>query len=421
MSERQQTRTAVGAWVVYDIANTIFWTGIVGVTFPLWITKSVDDTPAGLSGSDATLGYTLAAAMAVVFLTAPILGAISDQARRRMPLLVALTLVSVSAALLLGTGGLLISLALFALALCTMELGTVFYNALLAEVSTPENRGTISGLGQGVGYLGTFIAVGVALAFSDSRGYVFVFHVVAVLFLLFALPTFLLLRERPRQVLQSSVLGKVSQAFSQLNGNLRRLHEFPGLRRFLIARFCYSLGINTTVAFAVIYASQTIGISDREIYLILLTGTSIAIPGAILWGIIVDRIGPRLVLTTGILVWIGLMLFAVAIPWLSWTKDLWWAVGCLVGVAMGAVWTADRPCMLSFTPPEYLGEFFGLHGMVGKLGRVIGPFMWPFISTTLDLGRPAALLGLVGVLVVSYVILRGSTVPQWHPSADPAG
>ena len=420
MSEPQQTRTAVGAWVVYDVANTIFWTGIVGVTFPLWITKGVDDTPAGLAGTDATLGYTLAGAMAVVLLTAPILGAITDQAGRRMPMLVALTLVSVCATLLLGNGGLLISLALFALALCTMELGTVFYNALLAEVSTPGNRGRISGLGQGIGYLGTFIAAGAALVFSDSRGYVFVFHVVAVLFLLFALPTFLLLKERSRQVLQSSVFGKVSQGFSQLNGNLRRLHEFPGLRRFLVARFCYALGINTTVAFAVIYASETIGISDRKIYLILLTGTSIAIPSAVLWGAIVDRIGPRPVLSTGLLVWIGLMLFAVGIPWLSWTKDLWWVVGCLVGVAMAAVWTADRPLMLSFTPPEYLGEFFGLHGMVGKLGRVVGPFIWPFVSTTLDLGRPAALLGLVGFLVVSYVILRGASSPRWYSSAEPA-
>ena len=380
----------------------------------------MDDTPAGLGGTDATLGFTLAGAMAVVLLLAPILGAISDQAGRKMPLLVALTLVSVCATLLLGNGGLIVSLALFALALCTMELGTVFYNALLTEVSTPANQGRISGLGQGIGYLGTFISVGVALVFSNSRGYVFVFHVVAVLFLLFALPTFLLLKERPRQVLPSSVFGKARQGFSQLSGNLRRLHEFPGLRRFLVARFCYALGINTAVAFAVIYASQTIGISDRKIFLILLTGTSIAIPSAVLWGAMVDRIGPRPVLSTGLLVWIGLMLFAVGIPWLSWTKDLWWVVGCLVGVAMAAVWTADRPLMLSFTPPEYLGEFFGLHGMAGKLGRVVGPFIWPFISTTLDLGRPAALLGLVGFLVVSYVILRGTSSPRWYSSPEPA-
>ena len=411
MRERQPHRTAVGAWVTYDIANTVFWTGVVGLSFPLWLTTE-------LSGDDATLGYTLAATMAVVLVTAPILGAISDQAGRKMPILITTTIICVGTTLLLGNGGLLTSLAFLALALAAMELGTVFYNALLNEVSTAANRGMISGLGTGIGYVGSFIAVGVALIFTDPKGYVFVMHVVALLFLLFSLPIFLLLRERREQVLPSTILVKVGQAFSQLNSNLRSLHRFPGLRQFLIARFMYAMGINTAVAFAVIYASQTVGLSDREIQLILLAGISVAIPSGIIWGNLVDRIGARRVLTIALLVWIGLLLLAVGIAWLSWTTHLWWAVGILTGVAMAGGWTADRPFMLSFTPPQYLGEFFGLHGMVGKLGRVVGPVMWAFISTTLGLGQPAAVLGLVGCLVVAYVILARLREPVRSVSAN---
>ena len=409
--ETRPKRTAVGAWITYDIANTVFWTGVVGLSFPLWLTKE-------LSGDDATLGYTLAAAMTVVLVTAPIIGAISDQIGRKMPLLVAATLICIVATLLLGNGGMFISLALFALALASMELGTIFYNSLLHEVSTEDNRGMVSGLGTGIGYLGSFIAVGVALGFTDSRGYVFVMQVVAFLFLLFALPIFILLNEQRRQVLSSTVLSNVKQAFFQLGGNLRRIHRFPGLRRFLIARFLYGMGINTGVAFAVVYASETIGLSDREIQLILLAGISIAIPGGVLWGALADRIGPSRVLTIALFLWTGLFLFAVAIPWLSWPKHLYWAVGCFTGVAMSGVWTADRPYMLAFTPVQYLGEFFGLHGMVGKLGRVIGPFMWAFIAATLGLGQPVAVLSLVGCLVISYAILRGIKTPVRDTSTD---
>ena len=381
------------------MANTIFWTGIVGVAFPLWI---IND----MGGDDATWGYPLAAAMAVVLLTAPILGAVSDQAQRRMPLLITTTLICVGATLLLGIWSLTASLALFALALCAMELGTIIYNALLSEVSTPANRGTISGLGQGIGYLGSLIAVGVALLFSEPKGYEFVFRVVAILFLVFALPTFFLLKERPREVIASTSLDKLVLGFQQLAGNLRRLDQFPGLRRFLIARFFYTLGINTAVAFAVVYASKTVGVSDREIYLVLIVGTCIAIPSAVLWGRLVDRVGPKPVLTIALLVWISALLFAVAIPWLSWNSHMWWGVALPVGVAMAGIWTADRPYMLTLTPPQYLGEFFGLHGMVGKLGRVIGPFMFAFISSTLGFGQPAAILSLVGCLVVAYMIAR---------------
>lgn len=419
MSERQTRRTVVGAWVVYDIATTVFWAGVVGLGFPLWVTKGAGDVPSGLSGDDATLGYTLAAAMLVVLVMAPILGAITDQAGRRMHLLLVATLVCIGATLLLGNGGLVISLGLFALALCSMELGTIVYNALLVEVSTEANRGTIAGLGIGIGYVGAFIAVGAALLLTEQRGYVFFFRVIALLYLLFSLPIFIFLKERQRDVLPSTVFSQIVQAFSQLSGNLRSLDRFPGLRMFLVARFLYAVGINTATAFAVVYASQTIGLSDREIQVILLAGISIAIPSGALWGIMVDRVGAKPVLTFSLLIWMGLLLFAAGIAWLSLTKHLWWIVGCFTGVAIAGVFTADRPYMLSFAPPQYLGEFFGLHGMVGKLGRAVGPFLWAFIAATLGLGQIAAVLGLLCCLVVSYVILGRLQAPARSASGHP--
>ena len=411
MIERRPKPSSVGGWVLYDVANTVFWTGVVGLTFPLWLTKD-------LNGDDATLGYTLSATMAAVIVLAPIVGAISDQAGRRVPFLMVTTFVCIVATLLLGEGSLLVSLALFAVALCSMEQGVVLYNSLLSEVSTPENRGRIAGLGIGIGYIGAFIAVGVALLFTDPKGYVFVFRVVAILFLVFSLPIFFLLRERPRPSSRSSAIAKVRQAFQQLNYDLRNLDRFPGLRTYLLVRFFWSIGVSTVTVFAVVYASQTIGLSDREIELILLAGISVSIPSAILWGRLVDRVGPQRVMSATLLVWIGLLLFAAGIPWLSWTSHLWWLVGCITGIAMAGVFTADRPFMLSFTPRQYLGEFFGLHSTVSKSGRVLGPFMWGFISSTLDLGQPAAILSLTGCLMISYGLLNGLKIPIKAPSAD---
>ncbi len=411
MNQPKPTRAAVGAWVSYDVANTVFWTGVVGLAFPLWL---IDD----LGGNDATLGYSLAAIMVVVLVASPILGAISDQMGRRMPLLLAATLSCIAATLALGNGGLLVSLVLFAIALSTMELGTIFYNSLLPDVSTEANRGMVSGLGTGIGYVGSFIAVAVALALTDSRGHVFVFHVVAILFLVFSLPIFLLLKERRKAVRPGALVAQIGQAFTQLNSNVRNLHRYPGLRQFLMGRFFYGMGINTTVAFAVVYASETVGLSDRMIQMVLLAGISVAIPGGIFWGRMVDRLGPGKVLNYALILWTVLLLIAIGIPWLSWTTHLYWLVGCLTGVAMSGIWTADRPYMLTFTPPEYTGEFFGLHGMVGKLARVVGPFMWAFISSTLGLGQPAAVVSLVVCLVVSYAILGRPREPMASPTAD---
>ena len=411
MNEPKPTRAAVGAWVSYDVANTVFWTGVVGLAFPLWL---IDE----LGGSDATLGYSLAAIMVVVLMASPILGAISDQMGRRMPLLLAATLSCVAATLALGNGGMLLSLVLFGIALSTMELGTIFYNSLLPEVSTEANRGLVSGLGTGIGYVGSFIAVAVALVLTDPKGHVFVFHVIAILFLVFSLPIFLLLREKRKAVRPGAILARIGQAFTQLNSNARNLHLYPGLRQFLMGRFFYGMGINTAVAFAVIYASETVGLSDRKIQLILLAGISIAIPGGVFWGRMVDRIGPGKVLSYALILWVALLLVAIGIPWLSWSTHLYWLVGCLTGLAMSGIWTADRPYMLTFTPTEYTGEFFGFHGMVGKMARVVGPFMWAFISSTLGFGQPAAVLALVFCLLVSYAILTRLRAPMASPTAD---
>ena len=403
----------MASWVSYDIANTVFWVGVVGLSFPLWLTNDH-------GGTDATLGYTLSATMVVVLVISPFVGSYSDQTGRRLPLLLATTVVCIAATLLIDTGGIFVSLGLFALALCSMELGTIFYNSLLTEVSTVANRGFVAGIGVGIGYTGSFMAVGTALLVSDRWGYVAVFRIVSLLFLLFSLPIFLILRERVGEVRPSTALERVGHAWRQLSFNLRSLNRFSGFRTYLLSRFLFGIGISTTTGFAVVYASDTVGLTDRDIQLVIIVGIFVAIPSGVLWGKLVDRIGAQAVLSYGLLGWIGLLLFAVAIPWLSWSTDLWWAVGILTGVFISCVFAADRPMMMSFAPPEYVGEFFGLHGMVGKLARVIGYAMWALISDTFGFGQPAAVVSLMVCLVLAYLLLARVGAPAAAPAAESA-
>ena len=403
--------STVGAWVSTDVANTVFWMGIVGLAFPLWVTRE-------MGGNDATVGYTLSASMVVVLLGAPLVGAISDQVGRRVPMLIVATSICIGGVFLLGEAGLWVSLALFAMALTSMELGTILYNSLLTEVSTEDNRGTIAGLGVGIGYLGAFIAVGIALVFTETEGYIFIFRAVGVVYLLFAIPLFIFLRERPSRTVPAPAFGSVmKQAVSQVRANVNSLERYPGMTSFLTARFLYSMGIHTATAFAVLYATETVELSEREIEWILIAGICVAIPSGLLWGKLVDRVGAVQVLMSSLLIWLALLVLAVGVPWLGLPVQLWWAVGIMTGIGISGVFTADRSIMASFAPPQYVGEFFGLHGMVGKLGRVIGPFMWGFIVVTLDLGQPTALVGVMGCLLLAGAILTRLKAPVEYASA----
>ena len=130
---------AVGSWVVYDLANTIFSFNIVSLFFSLWI---VND----MGGKDSDYGLANSFSMFVVFLVAPFLGALSDQTPRRMPFLIATTLVCCAATFLLGITGIFIALLIFIVANVFYQSGLIFYDSLLPVVSTKENRGRVGGI-----------------------------------------------------------------------------------------------------------------------------------------------------------------------------------------------------------------------------------------------------------------------------------
>ena len=96
-----------------------------------------------------------AVAAAIVFVLAPILGAVSDQAARRLPFLAVSTVLCVGATFFLAQATEGLSFVLFVLAVVCFQAGLIFYDSLLPEVSTDENRGRIGGIGVGRGIPGS--------------------------------------------------------------------------------------------------------------------------------------------------------------------------------------------------------------------------------------------------------------------------
>src|SRR5262249_20685840 len=135
-----------------------FAMGVISLNFPLWIRQAV-----GPEKADARSGLISSVSMALIFFASPLLGAMTDRARRRIPFLMGSTVVSVCFTALLARFGFYWTAIFFIIANIGYQAGVQFYDALLPEVSTEQNRGRIGGLGVGVGYLGSYVAVGVGL------------------------------------------------------------------------------------------------------------------------------------------------------------------------------------------------------------------------------------------------------------------
>jgi len=414
-------RRSVASWVLYDLANTIFSMGVVSLYFPLWVRKEVGDTRA-----DSVYGVIAAISMGIIFIASPLLGAMTDRARRRMPFLITSTLICVVLTALLARGGFYITAVLFILANVAYQAGLQFYDAMLPEVSTEENRGKISGIGVGVGYLGSYIAVGLGMdAVFGSEDSPFLFLMIACFFLLFALPAFLFVKERgnpnPRPVFS---LAMARESTGETIRTLRSGSEYPGLVRFLIGRVFYTDSINTVISIMALYTvnvAVSTGLSEKagrdQAGFILMTAITFAVVGGFSWGWLVDRIGPKRTLNYVLSCWMGIFVLAAAVGILGLPLAALYVVACAAGFALGGIWAADRPLMLRLTPPWRIGEFYGLYGMVGRFSAVTGPLIWAGVTAVTiralglepKVGQGIAVLVLLSMIFVSYAILRPVT------------
>lgn len=413
---------AVGSWILYDLANTIFSINIVTFYFSVWI---VND----MGGRDSDYALANSLSMFIVFLLAPFLGALSDQTPRRMPFLIVTTLVCCAMTLLLGITGIFLALVIFVVANAFYQSGLIFYDSLLPVVSTEENVGRVGGLGIGIGYMGSFIGVltglivlenllGLAVLESNPADKPLVFRLTAILFFLFALPCFFWVREKPR--VGSVMLGRKAavQAIDDLRNTLVRLNKLPNLRRFLIGRVFYTDAANTFIIFMGIYLTNEVDFSEAQVQVALMLGIAAAMVGGLSWGFLVDGIGPRPSLLIVIGLWTIAIILTVAVPLFSLTSNIFWAVAPLGGFALGSTWTADRPLMLRLAPPEHIGQFYGLYAMVGRFAAFIGPLLWGLIVNGLDWGRPAAVAAFLPMMALAawFIFRVDDTAEQTAPA-----
>ncbi len=391
-------RREVVAWSVYDLANTIFSFNILSLYFPIWAKDE-------LGALDTHLSIAFSLSMLIVAVASPIAGAISDRRGRRLPLLMLSTLTCVACTTLLGLGTLGVALLLYAVANLAFQLGLVFYDALLPAVSTPETVGAVGGAGIGLGYIGSFIGLGtgaILLATLDQP-HPWIFAATGALFLLFALPCFILVREPPPAPTgpsEPSLLAKLRETWQDLQTR-------PALRRFLLARFVYTDAANTLIIFMGIYATREIGFTEAGAQGLLAVGIAAAVLGGFLLGRRVDHVGAKPVLNGVLGLWTVALAGAAIVPTTPLPNQAFWGVAVLAGLALGGTWASDRPLMLELTPAGRVGEYYGLYGMVGRFAAVLGPLVWALVVDGLDWGRPAAVLTLLVAIVVSAWILAG--------------
>jgi UMF1 family MFS transporter len=415
-------RRAVAAWCLYDWANSAFPTIVSTFLFAAYVSKAVAPDP--VSGT-AAWGQMMSLTGLIVAILSPLLGAVADQGGRRKPWLLALSAVAI-----LGTASLwyvrpqaddlLFALIAAGIATAGFELATVFYNALLPEVTTPRHIGRVSGWGWGLGYAGGLACLALALfVFVQPKPPPFgldpalaeqvriVGPLAAVWFAVFALPLFLFVPDRAAGAL--APFEAMRRGIGDLFKTLRQVRRYANVARFLLAKMIYIEGLNTLFAFGGIYAAGSFGMGLEEVLLFGIVLNIAAGAGAFAFAWVDDWIGAK----RTILISLGaLMLFGLPAVLVT-DKTAFYVVATGLGIFLGPAQAASRSLMARLAPPERMTEFFGLYSLAGKVTSFVGPALFGWITYATGSQR-AGMAALLVFFLVGFILL----LPVREPSRD---
>src|SRR5262245_20357334 len=172
-------RKEIFGWMVYDWANSAFFTVVIGVLLGPYL-LSLAQTAVGEDGVILDLVFfnvtakglwpfcTAVSVISMVFFL-PILGAIADYTHLKKWLMAIFCYIGVVGGSLLFfvTESYVACSVLFIISNMAFAASNVFYNAFLIDITTEDQRDKVSSYGYGLGYLSGFLVLVLNLIFLN--------------------------------------------------------------------------------------------------------------------------------------------------------------------------------------------------------------------------------------------------------------
>lgn len=427
-SVRNDRRTIFG-WAMYDWANSAYITvfgAIIGAFFTGTIVTG--DGYWGLSG-EALFSILVGIGSIILMVVMPVLGAMADYADSKRRYLRNFAFVGAGFTLLLPfvPDG---QVPLFLLVVVIGQLGfvaaNVFYDGFLPEIVTDDTIDRVSSKGFAFGYLGGGLYLLLALvliffssdepdaALSEALAARIAIFGSGIWWIGFALFSLARLPEDGPGGERRTLRAYASIGFERTVATTRKLRLFPQLLLFVVAFIIYNSGTGTVIAISGPYAEDTLGLELEIIALAFLMVQFIAFFGALMFGWVAGRIGPKRAVMVTLVVWTGLAAMAFFLPEGSNVGFL--ALASIVGFVLGGVQALSRSLYGSMIPEEASAEFFGFFSVFSKLSG-IGPLVFGAVSAATGSGR-AAILSVAAFFIVGLVLLGRVDVDEARRSRD---
>jgi len=304
--------------------------------------------------------------------------------------------------------------ALFVTMSLLFELSLGFYNGFLPEIADRRTMNMVSAWGYALGYVGGGLALIVAVLVmhfgkllglpdgpSQLRAGIFI---MGFWWAAFTLPTLWILRDRKPRPEQKTPLGRLAgNALGEVGRTLRNIRAYKMLFLFLLGFLFYNDGIQTVISQSSTFAIQDLQFSETELIGLILMIQFAAMPGAMLLGLVADKLlGQKTTLMLCLAVWVAVVVAAFFVT----AKWQFWILGAVLALVLGGTQSISRAIMGSMTPPERSAEFFGFFNLSGKATSFLGTLLFGLIILLTGSARTAILSLLIFFLIGWALVSR---------------
>ncbi len=410
-------------WYLYDWANSAFATVILAALLPVYFAEAVvpagGATLFGINFSATSLwGYVSGLSALLVFLSAPLLGAMADASRSRRRWLIGFFLPGALATMLLvtvGPGDVSRALWLYFAAATAFVAANIFYDAFLPSLGGPADRDRISARGFAWGYAGGGLLFLLDLLLVQGHGTVGLSKEWAVRIALgsaglwwggFGLLAWRWLEE-PAGPEPADRPGPPCVMTTPWR-TLRQVFGGRELGLFCLAYLFYNDGIQTVVKMASIYGKEELGLATGTLLGTLLLVQVIGVPGALLFGRLAGRLGTHRTLMLSLLIWLGVVILGYRMT-VAWQ---FWLLGAMVGFCLGGTQALSRSYFSRHVPAGREAEYFGFYSVFAKFSAIGGPLIFALIRQLTGTARLSILaLGLFFIIGLVLLALMRKEAP----------
>ena len=419
-------RREIFGWLMYDWANSAFYTTVVGALFGPYLT-ALAQSAVGENGTVLNLGFlgsvtakslstiTIAAGVLLQVFLLPILGSLADYTNLKKPLMAFFCYVAVTANCLMFfvAGDLyLLGSLLFIIANVSYGAAMVFYNAYLPEITTEDRRDKVSSQGYALGYLGggLLLAVNFVLILLAPRLGITEGMAVRLSLLSaglwwggFALITFRRLKNRAPAKKLPPGKNFLTVGFAQLGSTFRELRRLGHTLRFLVGYLLYNDGIQTVIGAAAVFLEQELfqGPNPQFSLKIFLMVQFVAIFGALLFERLARVIGTKKAILVSLVLWSALVIYAYGY---FRTQTQAWVMAGVIAVVLGGSQALSRSLFSRMIPKGRESAFFGLYEVSERGTSWLGPLVFSIVVARTGSYRQA-LLSLIFFFVGGMVVL----------------